>query len=77
MQHLAAFLEISFEESLLVPTFNGYPIQTGSGQGSKPFDRSHRQINESISLDQDQQDTIEKITAADYQAVTEQVAAVD
>ena len=77
MQHLAAFLEISFEESLLVPTFNGYPIQTGSDRGSAHLDRNHQQLNESVGLDKNQLDTIEQMTAADYQSALQQTAAVD
>ena len=76
MRHLAKFLGIPYEDILLEPTFNGIPIQSANEQKTADSDAKLQSFIESTTIDEDQRLLIEKMTAADYQAVLQQVAVI-
>ena len=77
MRHLADFLRISYEKSLLVPTFNGNFIENGTSQISNSPEGNHRRSDEIGAMDKNQKDLIEDITAADYQTALQLVVSLD
>jgi hypothetical protein len=76
MRHLANFLGIPYEDILLEPTFNGVPIQSVNGQTTANPNAKLQSFTESKTLDQDQRLLIEKMTAADYQSVLQQLVVI-
>lgn len=73
MRHLANFLGISCEDILLIPTFNGIPIQSSETSKIDISPGKHRGVTESNMIDKDQQALIEEITAAAYQSALQHV----
>jgi hypothetical protein len=73
MRHLADFLGISYQDSLLEPTFNGIPIQPANDQKTDNSKAKLQSFTKSKPMDEDQRVLIEKLTVADYQSVLQHV----
>jgi hypothetical protein len=73
MQYLSELLKIRYEDILLIPTFDGIPIQLPNGQNAENFDTKLQGFSKSRRLDKHQQVLIEKMTAATYQSALQHV----
>jgi len=72
MCYLADFLQITYEDVLLKPTFNSIPIQPTNDQDLDEADLKSNSYMDSKTLDEDQRKFIEDMTAEDYQAVLQE-----
>lgn len=74
MRHLAEFLDIEFDDILLVPTFNTLPIKANTSFAAE----NHGILNSTLSryrtLTGDEIDTIERMTGETYRLVLNEVA---
>jgi hypothetical protein len=75
MHYLSELLKIPYEDILLIPTFDGIPIQPANGQNAENSDAKLQSFTESKTLDENQRVFIEKMTVADYQSALQHVVA--
>ena len=73
MRHLTEFLEISYEDILLTPTFNGIPTQAYQSNEKEHSLAKHQDITKAKPIDKDQRVFIEKMAMADYRSVLQHV----
>ena len=74
MRHLSEFLEISFEDILLKPTFNSLPLKQPEGRRTNTFDVPADYASDSRAIDEDHRVLVREMTQADYQAVLREAA---
>ena len=75
MRFVSEFLEISFEDILLTPTFNSIPLQPAKSPKADNTDASFGCFIGARELDEEKRKMIEEITKEDYQTILEEVAA--
>jgi len=73
MRYLANFLGVPYEDNLLIPTFNGIPIQSSESIKTDCSLGKRQSITDSKTIDKDQRAFIEKTTIADYQSALQHV----
>jgi hypothetical protein len=76
MRFVSEFLEISFEDILLTPTFNSIPLQPAKSPKADNTDAPFGCFIGARELDEEQRKMIEEMTKEDYQTILEEVAAV-
>jgi hypothetical protein len=76
MRFVSEFLEISFEDLLLTPTFNSIPLQPAKSPKADNMDGPFGCFIGATELDHEQRKMIAEMTKEDYQTILEQVAAV-
>ena len=76
MRFVSEFLEISFEDILLTPTFNSIPLQPAKSPKADITDAPFGCFIGARELDEEQRKMIEEMTKEDYQTILEEVAAV-
>jgi hypothetical protein len=69
MHHLAGFLQIEFDDTLLIPTFNKSPIKANTSFQSDKYGIINGTLSRYKTLDADELKIIEKITEETYQSV--------
>lgn len=75
MRFVSEFLNISFEDILLRPTFNSIPLQPAKSPKADNTDAPFGCFIGTRELDKEQQKIIEEMTKEDYQTILEEVAA--
>ena len=73
MRYLSFFLEITFEENLLKPTFNSMPIQPSEGRQPSITDVASGYDFDFKALDKDHRTMVGESTQDDYQTVLREV----
>jgi hypothetical protein len=76
MRFVSEFLEISFEDILLTPTFNSIPLQPAKSPKADITDAPFGSFIGARDLDEEQRKMIQEMTKEDYQTILEAVAAV-
>ncbi|MGD8297857.1 MAG: sulfotransferase [Desulfobacterales bacterium] len=76
MRFVSEFLEISFEDILLTPTFNSIPFQPAKSPKADITDAPFGSFIGARELDEEQRKMIQEMTKEDYQTILEAVAAV-
>jgi len=69
MRHLAAFLEIKFDNTLLIPTFNKYPIKANTSFEAKQHGIINSTLNRYKMLPQEELEFIETTSMELYRQV--------
>ena len=69
MRHLAEFLRLQYDHSLLIPTFNGYPISADSSFKVAQGEVVKRHRKDYPNLDSDPSKIIAEMTKDEYQTV--------
>jgi hypothetical protein len=73
MHYLSELFKIRYKDILLIPTFDGIPIQPADGQDAENADAKLQRYTKSRILDKNQQVLIKKMTAATYQSALQHV----
>jgi hypothetical protein len=73
MRYLAEFLEISFEDILLTPTFNSISLQPPPDQKTNKTDAKFGYFIDAKALEEDHRTLVKKTTMEDYQAILREV----
>jgi hypothetical protein len=73
MHYLSELLKIPYEDVLLIPTFDGIPIQPVNDQNADTSDAKLQRFTKSGTLDKNQRVLIEKMTVATYQSALQHV----
>jgi len=74
MRYLAAFLDIKFEDILLIPTFNRCPIKPNTSFEVKNCGIMNSTLSRYKTLTQEELAIIDEVTGADYQMALNKVA---
>ena len=69
MRYLTEFLGIEFDEILMVPTFNKFPIEAHTSFKAKNHGNVNSPLSKYRTLSDQESDTIEKITSETYPRV--------
>jgi hypothetical protein len=75
MRLLADFLDIEFAGSLLIPTFNGFPIKANTSFVSEQHGIMKSTLARHKTLSKEELDLIEKTTSDEYQEILDFVVA--
>ena len=73
MRYLADFLGIEFDDILLVPTFNKFPVKVNKSFNSEDHDFADSPLSTEVTSTGEELDTIERITSEKYSLVLEEV----
>jgi hypothetical protein len=71
MRYLAEFLNISFDDCLLIPSFNKYPIKANTSFKDPQHGIIESTLNRYKTLSQKELDIIEDMTVSIYKKVLE------
>jgi hypothetical protein len=69
MRYLADFLDIEFDDTLLTPTFNRFPIRANTSFQSENHGIMRSTLNRHKTLSKDELDHIDKTTRDEYQEI--------
>ena len=69
MRCVAEFLEISFDDILLIPTFNKFPIKANTSFKTPQYGIINGTLNRYKTLSQEELDTISSMTNEPYKEV--------
>jgi hypothetical protein len=69
MHYLAEFLEIRFDDTLLIPTFNKYPIKANTSFEAEQHGIINDTLNRYKTLPQEELEVIDDMTKELYQKV--------
>jgi hypothetical protein len=73
MRYLADFLGIEFDDILLRPTFNKFPLKINKSFNSEDHDFADSPLSTEVTSTGEELDTIERITSEKYSLVLEEV----
>ncbi len=72
MRYLAEFLEIKFNNILMIPTFNKFPIKANTSFKAKPHGIINNTLNRYKTLEKEELDIIDRRTRELYSEVLTQ-----
>jgi hypothetical protein len=76
MHYLSDFLEISFEDILLTPTFNSMPVQPSDGHQTNSTDMVFGYFFDTETLNEDHRTLIKDMVQDDYQTILLEVVGI-
>lgn len=74
MRHLSNFLDIEFDDTLLTPTFNGFPIKANTSFESEQHGIMRSTLSRHKTLSDEDVKTIDTLTSNEYEMVLNQAA---
>ena len=74
MSHLSNFLDIEFDDTLLTPTFNGFPIKANTSFESEQHGIMRSTLSRHKTLSDEDVKTIDTLTSNEYEMVLNQAA---